>query len=317
MPASVSIGYALWMDGATFNGLLGRQAHIAAGFLNGNLAQVTSGVMPSGGSLAVSNGSGMSVIVGTGYAVIASSAGSTFGGYSCASMTTQALAIATADLVNPRIDLVCATVIDLGTSGSSWELQVITGIPAGSPSVPATPSNSLPLCQVLVPANATSIVAGDLTDVRTFVAAQGGIVPVRDLAASLTPLTGYHGMYVHDRSTSRFARYEFGNTVVQPVLLPFTPQLATKTSTLSGSGTVCSVTVTTDGNTDLEIHISWPGLYCNNSAAFGAYGAGLKVEVDGSPIREVDIPAGSNTATLGGGSPDGRGWARPHHQVRH
>src|ERR1700689_2818512 len=100
MASSITIGYALWMDGSTFNAQLGRQAHIAASWLNSQSAQVYSGVMPTGGSLAVAAGSGMQVVVSSGYCVIASSSGSTYGGYLCAAMQATSLSVAASDPVN-------------------------------------------------------------------------------------------------------------------------------------------------------------------------------------------------------------------------
>ena len=43
MPADVSCGYALSMDGSTINGLLGRTQHIAASFFNSGNGQVSGG----------------------------------------------------------------------------------------------------------------------------------------------------------------------------------------------------------------------------------------------------------------------------------
>lgn len=102
------------------------------------------------------------------------------------------VALAAADPTNPRKDLIYIQhsygVIDTEsrntkdpltgvvsadpaaevTHGPTITVLVATGTPAGSPSVPATPANSIPLAAVTVPNGAT--VAGDLTvvDVRVF-----------------------------------------------------------------------------------------------------------------------------------------------------
>jgi len=44
--------------------------------------------------------------------------------------------------------------------------NVVTGVAAPSPSVPATPTNSIALARVAVGAGAVSITAGNITDVR-------------------------------------------------------------------------------------------------------------------------------------------------------
>lgn len=301
MPSSVSMGYAAWMDGETWNALLGRQAHIAATFLNSPAAQVTGGVLPSGGALAITAGSGMTVNAATGYAVVPNTSGSTQGGYLCPAMSaTTGLTIAASDPVNARIDLACATVSDLGTSSSAWILQIITGTAAPSPVAPATPANSVALAQVRVPAGSSSVSGGNITDVRVFTAAQGGVVPVRNLAAALTGLPGYNGMYIHDQSSQRLARYTSAAAVAQAVVLPFTPQSADGAAFFFNGTqhTTASVTVTPDGSTDLEIIVSWdsivPGASPGRSNWF--------VYLDSTQIRDVQItPAQSIGANGGGG----------------
>lgn len=78
------------------------------------------------------------------------------------------LSIASADATNPRIDLVCASVLDAEYAGSQNEaiLQVVTGTAAATPAPPAPPANSIVLGSVWVPAAATSISSGDITDLR-------------------------------------------------------------------------------------------------------------------------------------------------------
>lgn len=81
------------------------------------------------------------------------------------------LAISASNPTNPRIDLLVATVRDAEYAGSDndWVIQVVTGTPAASPAPPTAPANSIVLAQVAVAANASSIVAGNITDKRTYV----------------------------------------------------------------------------------------------------------------------------------------------------
>lgn len=88
-----------------------------------------------------------------------------YGGYNDGTVN---LAIAAADPTNPRIDLICASIQDAEYAGSNNQpvLQVVTGSPAASPSVPSAPASSVVLAQVTVAAGATSITTGNITDKR-------------------------------------------------------------------------------------------------------------------------------------------------------
>ena len=70
--------------------------------------------------------------------------------------------------VNPRIDLICIRVYDSEVFGSQnmAVIEVIQGQPSSSPVAPALPASSIPVCEVVVPANATAIVNSNLTDKR-------------------------------------------------------------------------------------------------------------------------------------------------------
>jgi hypothetical protein len=46
-------------------------------------------------------------------------------------------------------------------------VNVVAGTPAGSPSAPATPANSISLATIAVAAGATTIVTANITDTRT------------------------------------------------------------------------------------------------------------------------------------------------------
>lgn len=82
-----------------------------------------------------------------------------------------------ADPSNPRKVLVVAQIEDQAFAGDErkWTIEVIHGIPAGSPTVPALPASALPLAEVHVGAGATSIASGDITDLRTAAALALGV----------------------------------------------------------------------------------------------------------------------------------------------
>lgn len=79
------------------------------------------------------------------------------------------LPIATADPTNARRDLV---VLRLDFTAERVDYAVLTGTPAASPTAPAPTQTTtrweLPLAQVSVAANATTIAAGNVTDLRTY-----------------------------------------------------------------------------------------------------------------------------------------------------
>jgi hypothetical protein len=171
---------------------------------------VRSGVVPGQGTSGMVTGAlnvtaqgtpNMSVQVFAGQAVIQGTVTQTQGAYVCTSDSTQTLAIAAANATNPRIDLVVVTVEDAQYSGAANDalLQVITGTPAASPAAPALPSNSIALAQVLVPASATSIVSGNITDQRTWTVSRGGILPCLSTARPASP---YGGMSIYETDTS-------------------------------------------------------------------------------------------------------------------
>lgn len=81
------------------------------------------------------------------------------GGNSLQAIAAQNSATITAPTSNPRIDRI---VMDRFTGSVS----VVTGTEAASPSAPAIPWGKVPICQVALVVNQTSIVNADLTDER-------------------------------------------------------------------------------------------------------------------------------------------------------
>lgn len=90
------------------------------------------------------------------------------GNYFYYNPTTANLSIANNTSGNPRLDAVVLTVKDSDYSGSVDNpglLQVITGTPAPSPTLPTLPANSLLLSKVTVVSGAGSIVTGNIANV--------------------------------------------------------------------------------------------------------------------------------------------------------
>jgi hypothetical protein len=120
----------------------------------------------------------MSVNVLSGVCYIPGTEGTTQGMYNLVNNGTLNVAIAAANPTNPRIDLIVAKVQDSAYSGGvdTGSIVAVTGTPAGSPSPPAAPANSLVLAQISVPANDTTITTGQITDQRHWLTAPGGII---------------------------------------------------------------------------------------------------------------------------------------------
>lgn len=114
-----------------------------------------------------SNTPGMSVQLYPGSAVVAASGR---GPYIASSSAFQTLTVATANGTNPRLDLVYLQVLDqvAGDASTATQLGIVTGTPAATPVLPSLPATGvcIPLASVLVPANATSIVNANITDLR-------------------------------------------------------------------------------------------------------------------------------------------------------
>lgn len=152
----------------------------------------TTGVIGTS-SMAVTQNSpaGMSVRVASGWAAIVGDIQANQGVYTVYNDATAVATITPADLTNPRIDLVCVTVRDAFYSGSNNDviINVVAGTPASSPTVPATPSNSIALATVAVAANASTITTANITDVRVTTTTN---LPIGDIS-SVTAGAGLTG----------------------------------------------------------------------------------------------------------------------------
>lgn len=324
MATSVQVRNPGWCDGLTLAAQDIRLVDISAllsglGGPSGSQLGVGSGVRDATNNpLQVSVATGLSVTVNPGFALIQGSTAANAGTYSTCVDTAATLTCQTADLVNPRIDVVCVSVVDNGNATSNAVVQVITGTAAPSPTAPALPSNSVALCQVRVAANATSLTSGNLTDVRTFAAAAGGIVTV--LNSSLYPTVGNAAGYLHNASTGRMVRSNGGGGVVTPSTAGFAPLQASAvgspTATSTTPVTIVSASVTTDAVTPVEVYLTFQaittsstsqGTACvilcfRDSTQLGSVIKGCAFAsqvIDGATLTFPDVPgAGTHTYTF-------------------
>jgi hypothetical protein len=114
-------------------------------------------------------GADMSVDVAAGRAWVLGTEDTFQGVYHIENRLLTNVVVSAADSSDPRIDLLVAKIEDANYSGSLslWSLAVVTGTPAGSPSAPTQPANSLLLGTIAVAASAASIVDANITDNRT------------------------------------------------------------------------------------------------------------------------------------------------------
>jgi hypothetical protein len=113
----------------------------------------------------------MSVNVAAGRAVVLGDNATNQGQYIVRNTATLNVPISASDATNPRRDIVCVRVRDAFYAGSNNDaaIVVVEGTPAPSPVDPTIPPNHLPLARVTVAAGATTIVAANITSLRTLV----------------------------------------------------------------------------------------------------------------------------------------------------
>jgi hypothetical protein len=278
-----------------------RNYEIGTKVYNGGTAaanQIPGGVFPGMGAMAVTTAGGMNVAVNAGYCCCPNSSSALQGAYVFGLMNAQTFALNTASATLPRIDTVVANVADLGTDASAAYVQVVTGTPASAPTVPAPPANSITLAQVYVGAGVTSITAANITDVRSYVVAPGGILPIQnEAAAPAVPAT----QFLYNIATNQLVTGTgTAGSVTLPSILPWAPQVAVGTANVfagsAGASTgVLSTSVTTTGE-DLEIYIKWTGV--EGSAQYIT----MNVTVDGALAGSLDVVSLGTTsyATAGG-----------------
>lgn len=305
MTLSQQIRTPSYGDGLTYAGqdlrLITALLLDALGSSSGNALGIGTGVRDATGNpLKVAVASGLSVTVNAGAAAIQGSAALNAGAYTAVSDSTVTLTCSAADTVNPRIDSVCVTVTDLGSSSSNAVVQIITGTPASSPSAPALPSNSVLLCNITVAANATTLSSGNLSDQRQFIAANGAIKPV--LNSGLYPTVGGSSMYFHDLALGRLKRLNSSGVVVAPSTVAFAPVTAASGNATANSTTLvnaCSATVTVDGNTTVKLTVSWK--YINTSSTTAGNGCVISATRGSTVFAQTIKYARMANDTLDGG----------------
>jgi hypothetical protein len=261
--------------------------------------QVPSGVFPGGGAMAVTAPSGLQVQVSAGYFCVGQS--SSNGGYIAGLTSSAILTLAAANPGLARIDNVIAAVYDLGNSASYADVEITTGTPGSSPVAPAVPSNAVLLTQGYVAAGASSITSSNITDERAFVVAPGGVLPIA--GESSAPAVPSSQLMIDLATGQLVAGTGTAGSVAPVPVLAWAPAMSVVTTTVTDSAakgaltTVTSVTISCDGNTDIEVYYKWPGWTVSAAPLLVT----PQVLIDGTALDQTDTyPASTSLSTAGG-----------------
>lgn len=136
-------------------------------------------------------------------------------GYRFTSDADVTLTFGVGNGTNPRIDLVVARIRDDPYDASGVQtgvVEIVAGTPAGSPVAPAVPASSLPLWQVLVPANASGgnpiVFSSARTDRRLYTGPLGAPFAVASAAERNAVASPYAGMAVYRTDLKWVERYD-------------------------------------------------------------------------------------------------------------
>ncbi len=282
-------------------------------------ASVTSGIqlrtaagahgVIGAGDLAVSQHGtpNMSVDVAAGRCVIRGSEATVQGVYPGHNTASLNVVISAADATNARKDLIVAKIRDSEYSGANddFTIVVVTGTPAGSPADPSVPENCLVLARVAVAANASSIVTANITDLRTFASAVGGILPctstTRPSGAALRQSqaiyeTDTKNMLVYD-GTNWNAPANFGGT------LGYTSFTSDKTGSPGVSSTVTLAAVTITAGASRRIRVTGFAYNAYGSASSGVWAYQLRESSTVLAQTRLLQQAANDPMVNGGGGP--------------
>jgi len=178
----------VWMQSGTYNAVDDR---MVTGLLSDRtftsgasaFSGIMGGVVPPFNQLAATvPGNTMKFSIGSGAVIVPSITTSPPGAFLCYNDGSSEITFDIESSGNPRYDIVYAEVLDqtAGDLTSTWRFGVKKGAPSASPTRPILTGTQYPLYQVkVVPAaqngGVNKVMATQLTDLRVFNSAQGGI----------------------------------------------------------------------------------------------------------------------------------------------
>lgn len=207
------------------------------------ITQGTGGVLsPSDLQVTQNDTPNMSVNVATGQAWIPGTRSTYQGSYFVENRGTENLTVAASDPTNDRIDLVVAEIRDSQYSGASndWQLRIITGTPAASPTTPATPADAIDLASISVLAGSTTVTSASISDLRSFASIRGAIW--RNTSAT-RPSAPEEGQTIYEKDTDQV--FVYNGSIWCPVGVSYLANMTDGASASTGYVTVpgCSITL--------------------------------------------------------------------------
>ena len=247
----------------------------------------------------------MSVDIATGRCLIKGDEDTYQGSYFCDNRGTTNVAIAAADPDDPRIDIIVAKVEDSEYSGATdaWSIVAVTGTPAGSPSAPSAPSNSIPIATVAVAALASSIVDANITD-DTVLIVSAGSLDTRLTTAEASIVTNAGNISTNStnittvtNNTAAVTRSGTTTTITDTTLVDVNATTITLDSTtlnLDGSGTVSvpAATLVDLNATTVTLDATTINLDASGDIVIG----------DGSGAATVELASGNTALQFTGGA---------------
>lgn len=320
MVTQVSARNACWLDGIAVAGQDLRLA--SAGMLTPTGSTGSTGITATQGvRLVGASGagqslnciwtSGMSFNLSAGVCYVQGTASATAGMYELILDTTTLLTCTASDPTNPRIDSVIAVVVDNGNNTSTAVFKILAGTPAGSPVAPTLPANSLLLATIAVGASVSTLSSGNFTDKRVWTVCNGGILPVA--STNGVTINGGGAQYVHDISTGRL-KILSGGTAYAPLTTAFAPVSTTVPGSVTvasggATATVGSISITTDGATEVELVATYEGF----QAATPAVGIAVQayLTLDGTQVSNAGTAVWDSTDFHERGAGMVRTWVTP------
>lgn len=287
---------------------------LIAGKLAASSLKARGGVAPDlGGQLEVTQtGSpSMGVSVASGVVYIPGSQSTAQGSYAACNDAAKTVSIAASHATLNRLDLIVCKVEDSFYSGGvdSWSIVAVTGTPASSPAAPAAPANSITLSRVAVNAAVTTITNANITDLRPFLAATGGVIQCTSTNVPSTSQIS-EGQLLYYRDLDKYKFYN-GSTISdlnRGLIIPTTiARRAANQSIPDNASTFISFDTEEYDNslafspTSTTITIQETGIY--------SIAANCSFAINGTGVRFMDIfvnanrESGSYHFTAGSGTP--------------
>lgn len=293
--------YNAWLNGLTYNAVDDRLAMVSALWDDmAVLSTATDAVHSAGGVVQTIDNSGlkvvqhaaganMSVDVNPGQAVI-SVYGDTRASYMGVLDATKNLVVSAADPTNPRIDSIYAQMTDqnYGEATSKFEVVLVNGTAAGSPVAPSpSTAYSQKLADIAVPALATSIVTGNITDQRSHVGPK-----MTAGYYSATPGGVVQGSHWYDSTADKLNWYFNGH--ITPVATPEGNAWNTYTPVLTASTTNPTLGTGSSATGEWRYIDNGDWVIAQGRIAFGTSGV-----VAGSGTYRISLPKTAGTFSNG------------------